>query len=37
MDNNNIVYTDNTDKPEVIGKCKKITKDNEITYELIES
>lgn len=37
MDNNNIVYTDDTDKPEVIGKCKKITKDDEITYELIES
>ena len=37
LDNNNIVYTDNPENPEVVGKCNKITKDNEITYELINS
>jgi len=35
MDNNNIVYTDNQEKPEVIGKCRKIIKNDEVIYELL--
>lgn len=36
MDNNNIVYTNNPEKPEVIGKCRKIMKNDEVAYEMIE-
>lgn len=36
MDNNNIVYTDNQEKPEVVGKCRKIMKNDEVTYELLQ-